>query len=317
MKSIDILELIGETPDKYVLDAQNVTAAKVRRPRRIGLIAAIVAAMVLLMGSAVVWLNIEEMITLSPIYAREGDMALSMQGSEGSNEYQAAKEWLEFRWSYDPDLAIYKSLTEEQATMPEEYRDYGCYTPEMTTKVDEICEKYGLNKLGKAFYELGEEEFFEYLSIPAFTCETAQVELNVSPGYFYQSGTFSLEADAQLAGEDREWSHWIEFQYRCVMKTDFDDTILNIGDISDYAQWTYTTKSGIKVLLALSERKALVIVDKEDCFITLNILNPTAEDGTQWKMTMSKEVLEAFANLFSFASPKPIADEVWAELTAE
>ncbi len=52
MKSIEILELVGQTPDRYILDAENISTAKSHTPKRLWLIAAIISAMVFLMGCA-------------------------------------------------------------------------------------------------------------------------------------------------------------------------------------------------------------------------------------------------------------------------
>ena len=64
MKSMEILELVGDTPDKYVLDAREVSALKVHRPKRIWLVAAVMAAMVFMMGCA--WVIIE--VAGSPLF---------------------------------------------------------------------------------------------------------------------------------------------------------------------------------------------------------------------------------------------------------
>ena len=57
MNSNDIFEIIGETPERYVLDAASVGVevipAQPHSPKRIWLIAAMIAVMLLLMGSAV------------------------------------------------------------------------------------------------------------------------------------------------------------------------------------------------------------------------------------------------------------------------
>ena len=56
MNTYDLLELIGDTPEEYVLDAGGLgqkTPAKKHIAKKILLIAAIVAAMSLLMGSAI------------------------------------------------------------------------------------------------------------------------------------------------------------------------------------------------------------------------------------------------------------------------
>ena len=59
MNANDLFDLIGETPESYVLDAagecENVIFLRGRASKRVWLIAAIIAAMVFLMGCGVVW----------------------------------------------------------------------------------------------------------------------------------------------------------------------------------------------------------------------------------------------------------------------
>lgn len=67
MNSNDLFDIIGETPEWYVLDAANVHTKVIstgkRSPKRVWLIAAIIAAMVFLMGCAVVYiLSLDQMI---------------------------------------------------------------------------------------------------------------------------------------------------------------------------------------------------------------------------------------------------------------
>ena len=106
MNSNDLFDIIGETPERYVLDAANVNTKVIstgkRSPKRVWLIAAIIAAMVFLMGCAVVYiLSLDQMI-LGTDYVEdqpgvtEPRTRLSLQGYVGSPSYQAAKEWYDF-----------------------------------------------------------------------------------------------------------------------------------------------------------------------------------------------------------------------------
>ena len=118
-----------------------------------------------------------------------------------------------------------------------------------------------------------------------------------------------LSGDTILLGENSPWNHSIQYGCYSVMKTDFDDVFLNVGDIETYRQWEYTTWNGMQALLALSSEKALVIADNGTAFITINILNPVIGDAEQM---MTKEALEAFADTFDFSFvPQPISDENW------
>lgn len=90
------------------------------------------------------------------------------------------------------------------------------------------------------------------------------------------------------------------------MKSAFDGVALNIGDLNQYDEWTYTVKDGTEVLLALSEEKALIIADLPTHFATVNILKPNEGSSS----TMNRNALEAIADTFRFdyTPQKPYAD---------
>ena len=154
-----------------------------------------------------------------------------------------------------------------------------------------------------------QKQLYEAVGIEGILRENTKAEANINPGYFYKSGTFMLSGDTILLGENSPWNHSIQYGCYSVMKTDFDDVFLNVGDIETYRQWEYTTWNGMQALLALSSEKALVIADNGTAFITINILNPVIGDAEQM---MTKEALEAFADTFDFSFvPQPISDENW------
>ena len=80
------------------------------------------------------------------------------------------------------------------------------------------------------------------------------------------------------------------------MKSAFDGVALNVGDLSQYDEWSYCVKDGTEVLLALSEEKALIITDLNTHFVTVNILKPN--DGAP--NPMDRKALEAIADTFRF-----------------
>ena len=109
MNSNDLFDIIGETPERYVLDAANVNAKVIpmrkRSPKRIWLIAAIIALILCLVGCAVIYvLSLEDMAfgnSVQEYYdgSTEEVTLLSLQGINGTPGYQATKEWYQL-----PDL---------------------------------------------------------------------------------------------------------------------------------------------------------------------------------------------------------------------
>lgn len=100
--------------------------------------------------------------------------------------------------------------------------------------------------------------------------------------------------------EGSPWIYPVSYQYRRVMKTAFDGVYLAVGDIDSYEEWSYTLKDGTEALLALGEDKALIVVDKEAYFVTVNILETRAGDILYGEQHLNRAGLEALAETFTF-----------------
>lgn len=322
MKEERILNALGKIDDRYIEELYELTFEEKRHGRPVKRIWLIVAAAVLiacLVGCAVAYVLSLEGLTLGEethsgenTASTEQRTILSMQGFVQSNNYQAAREWYEFLQTYDPDFEILHSLDKEETVMAEEYEGYGCYTPEMTVKVDEICERYGLNKQGYPVLVDTMEQLYQLLKIDGIIKADTPAETKVSPEYVYQTGSFMLYGETKLDGEYAPWIYPIEYQFYCVMKSDFDDVFLDIGDVADYEQWEYTTKDGETLLLALSPEKGLLILDKPEYFITVNILQTRVGDALYGEQMLSREAMETFAETFNFfITPQPASQSDW------
>lgn len=300
MTSMNLLEVIGAVRDRYILDA--LGNQKPQRKRlslnRSLLIAAIIALMLLLVGCTIaVVMRIQDAKigqNKRTYYAwettRTSDV-ISLQGFAGTPNYQAAKEWYDFLETYDPDQTL---LYNEDYFEPMEYMSYQCYTQEMQDKIDQICAKYDLELLGPVYLPDTPEQTLSDLGISSIANNAAQVSIQSS--YYYQDGTFSFDGNLTLTGGT------VNFQYRCVMKTAFDGVFLSVGDIESYDQWNRVLPDGTQALLALSQQKALLLVDKGTCFITVNIL-----DSSNVQRQIDRAALEAIADslCFSFTPQRP------------
>ena len=148
MNSHDLFDIIGQTPDRYVLDALNTQQTQTRAvpPKRIFLIAAIVIMILCLVGCAVVYFfSLQDVkvgeynFYVPPAYDEDGNLIpvethapitqLSLQGAN----MEALAEWLEFTNAYDPELEIAGQADEAMKAgnpwdIPENYHlTYGCY----------------------------------------------------------------------------------------------------------------------------------------------------------------------------------------------
>lgn len=325
MKEMRMLHAIGNVNDKfieemYASDVAKIKAASRHRVKKMWLIAAIVALVSILIGCAAAYILSLDQVILGTEYIEdragvtEPRTRISLQGYAGSPSYQAAKEWYEFEQTYDPDGTILSSVSNDEMIIPEKYQSYNCYTQEMTSKVDELCQKYGLETQGKVIFPLADEDFYTTLRLDRLVKENAAAQCDLSPEYFYQTGTFMLSCGTTLTGENSPWPYPISYQYRCVMKSDLDTVFLSVRDAESYDQWAYTTSDGMVLLLAISEDKALLIADLENAFVTMNILNPRVGDILTGEQTITRAAMEAFAETFdfSFTPQRPTAQQVAA-----
>ena len=222
---------------------------------------------------------------------------ISLQGYSDTNEFKASKEWYEFEDGYDKDWKIVDAYDKEckktgKDPFEEKYPGYGIYSQEMADKVEELMKKYNLKLRGK---------FIEGHSNPEDPSDTSIREKELKEmfgdiwddkihgvGYCYENGTFSLDADYEK----------VSFQIRRVMKGTFDTVYLNVGDISQYNQWTYKTKCGVEVSIALQDRSGVVLANTPKGFVAINLCENEDEDGNP--ITYTKEQIEEFVDHINF-----------------
>lgn len=342
MNSNDLFDIIGETPERYVLDAANantkVIPMRKRSPKRMWLIAAIIALILCLVGCAVAYvLSLGNMILGTEFIedrtgVTEPRTQLSLQGFVGSNSYQAAKEWFDFLQSYDPDGAIEFSDEAYSVEFPEDYQFYQLYSVEMKDKLDEICQKYDLELLGPVLVDVTADDMFRELGIKGILREDAQAEIEWSqggPGYFFRNGTFEVECYITLTGENNPWPFDNLISFRCHNKNSFDAVFLSMTDPTQFDQWNYTTSNGVEVLLVMGPDGALIVADIGDYFITVGGIETTAGNILDGEHTMTREGLEAYAEIFDFSiRPQRLNDQQandvnaryeahWAEIVAQ
>jgi len=332
MKSQELLELIGETRDAYIVSALESREGykqvyKQISVNRVLLIAAIIALLLLMMGSTIMSFRLQHLTIRDPhpeeipvkppeINSQGSALAetelhssvppatdmngeeinlISIQGYMGTDSYAAFQEWQNFLDTYDTDKSILYA-NNHTFEPPEAYASYHCYSQELVDKIDEICEKYNLQPLGKRWHFTRGKDVFDAVGIESIFSGSEETGYLDYSGYCYKDGTFDVEGQLELTGK---WNFMINFDYRSVKKTSFDDVTRNIGDVSKYDQWNYTMKDGTTVLLALREEGALIIVDKEDSFVTIGA-SGTVLHGNWIKLPMEREFLETLCEAFDF-----------------
>ena len=311
MNSNDLFDIIGETPETYVLDAADarITPVKTRSPKRLWLIAAIIAAMVLLMGCAIVYvLSLEDVAfgnTTREYYdgSAEEVTLLSLQGIQGSPGYRATKEWYDWLETYDTDGKIWDSHEAYGADFGEEYYTYGIYSQEMKDKLDEICEKYDLKLMGKIYEDPDIEAACEAMQIQGFFRPGVQVKAELDEVLYYANGSFRLDDYMEFPGYDRHI-----FTFTCHRKDSFAEIYGDVGLEGTYEEWIYTTSYGTDVLMVIDRGgvrgNAFMMAENDVYTYSVSIFS------FENMPLPDKEELEAYAEAFDFTvAPQPVSDE--------
>ena len=328
MKAMDLLVGFGSVKDSYVISAeefrQGKKKAQIKRlsTRKMWLIAAVIALMLLLVGCAVIYvLRMQDMKVgeysfyvpteyddngnVIPVESQEPITLLSLQGTN----MEALAEWVAFSNSYDQDGTI--AIEADKATkagtpwdIPENYHlTYGCYSQEMVDKLNEIVKKYDL-KLLSSYIPLNYYEnsvLLNSLGLNGLVCANPDVQVEYWDGDFHLEGTFDLNMYISMDMGDWKWERG-SASYRYSLKDYFDPLTGGMLESIDYTQWDYTRKDGKKVLLVLSEGSARIYADLPDAFISISLDPVIWVDGE--KVPMTPTALQQLAELFDL-SVKP------------
>lgn len=337
MKSIDLLKSLGNVKDVYVINAEEFRQGKsqIRNKtlsvKRVWLIAAIVALMLLLVGCTVVYLlRMQDMkvgeysFFVPTVYDEDGNVIphetyepiiqLSLQGSN----MEALKEWKAFTNTYDQDLAIASEAdrTGSSWELPDNYHlTYGCYSQEMVDRLNEIVAKHDLKLLSEyvVFNWWESSALLDSLSIDSLFYDDSGAEY--WDGDLHLEGTFDINILLTLDMGDWTWEQGM-VSYRYSLKDYFDPITGSMLESHDYQQWDYTRKDGKTVLLVLNEGTARIYADLPDAFISIYLDPVIWVDGE--KVPMTEDALEQFAELFDLdVKPQPTTMETVDKYKAE
>lgn len=311
MNGKDIFVGLQYIDRRYIVEAAEavLSGKKKMNVKRGLLIAAVIALMLLLVGCAVVYvLRLQDMAFGNRVQeyydgTTQERTLLSLQGIKGTPGYEATKEWYEWLESYDTDGAVRYSAEAYSEDFGDDYYAYNLYSREMKNKLDEICEKYNLELLGKMYVDPNVEAACEALQISNIFRTGIQVESDFDYICYYGNGSFNLEGLVTLEGMD---SHIISF--RCHRKNAFTELYNDVGPEGSYQEWNYTTSYGMDVLIFIDEapiaRNASIIVENGEYLFLLSIHEfdemPLPDQGG----------LEAYAEAFDFTvRPQRVSQE--------
>lgn len=299
MNGKDLFLGMNYVSDQYVKEAETVTkfesGRSIRSLRRPALAAALIAVMLLLAGCGVAYavsylLSIQELKVgqrqeTYDVFSDNGlqylgketatDDVLTLAGIQGTPGYQAAKEWFDFKQSYDPDHTLYWELDKANALkeFSSAYGGYGLYTQEMKDALDEIAGKYGLKLRGSRVIFKSNKLLFKALGMENILASGSQAQMKITQADYFENGNLDVMFDIQIPGEEgtQPEKTGAVLYYRpkdCLIA----DTAV-IGSAADWKEWNYTTASGKTVLILRSPSSYLawIICDMTDCTATLRV----------------------------------------------
>lgn len=210
---------------------------------------------------------------------------LTLESLQSSANYKASMEIKDYVQSYN-------ATGDVDETLSEAYRAYGCRNTEMAQKVDEICTKYGLNKVGDGISPDTTEEMFTALDVRSMVKASGNGDVTTSNPSYSADGNFEFWGVTTVSGVD----YPIEYRVYRAMKQTLSTAYWEIENTSDYQWSNYVTTAGTDVLIAVGQNNSLVLTDTGDSVIVIVVMNATTGD-TQ----TGKAALEAFANTFDLS----------------
>ena len=210
---------------------------------------------------------------------------LTLESLQSSANYKASMEIKDYVQSCN-------ATGDVDETLSEAYRAYGCRSTEMAQKVDEICTKYGLNKVGDGISPDTTEEMFTALNVRSMVKASGNGDVTTSNPSYSADGNFEFWGATTVSGVD----YPIEYRAYRAMKQTLSTAYWEIENTSDYQWSNYVTTAGTDVLIAVGQNNSLVLTDTGDSVVVIVVMNATTGDTQTGKAT-----LEAFANTFDLS----------------
>ena len=216
------------------------------------LIAALIGLMLFLMGCAWVVMKMQDLkIGHQEVQTEQESIqleVLSLQGIEGTANYLANQEWLQFQSKYVPTPV--SGWDSDEA-----YWAYSVQDQNMVDKIDEICEKYGLNVIGKPWHEhIDCNVFLSLMGIDSLLKSESQAVLHIPQGRFFTGGSFTVYGTLSVPETDK--SLYVTYHY--VKKNVFYDVFAYVtpGTVTEEV---YATEQGVSLLLLQSEKTGMIM----------------------------------------------------------
>lgn len=316
MKGKNLLLGLSEIDPKFIAEAEteNIGKGKTRSPRRMILVAAVIALCLLLVGCGVAYvlkmqnLKIGEQEVTFDVFDYDPEsgeaveyvgkttatqQVLTLTGLKGTPGYQATQEWFEFKKAYDPNYVIMEEAEDDPTDYPKEYDGYYPYSQEMIDKINEITRKYGLRLMGEETILHGGRLFYQEAGIDRLVTPESGAEVSVESATIYDGGSMKINLFF-MDMPDEIWPYRMTNSMYYSQKDCFNPYTMEIGVDSDWEEWNYTTSGGQNVLLLLSDGMGWVICDRADATIAIRILTNGENQSAQITKQQFEQVADAF-----------------------
>lgn len=324
MTNLELMTILGNVRGEYILQAQELrsgNAKKVIRKvsrKRVFLIAAVIALLLLLAGCAAVLIGIQKInlghVIFSDVLWQNGAPyerdVLSLNGYKDSPGYLAAQEWLAFENSYDKDGSLLKNADHSGYELPQDYFAYQCYTQEMQDKIDEICGKYGLELAGPIYFPDRAEQALFAVEVPSIENSELDGDISIDEGRYYRSGSFVISGELQHRFADRQDADTVMFSYDCTKRSVFFPGYITTPDADSFDSWEYTSQDGVNLMLAQNRERGLIISDNGDCVISIVLYFSLGESIEVNNPGLRKD-LEQIADMFAYTIHPKAPKEPW------
>lgn len=331
MNKNQLLDMMGSIRDKYVLEAiesRENAPSKCNshlRIHRIGLLAAVLAALLLLAGCVAVYLRLQDMSIGQKTYVQSYDekgkaiaptekvqQIIDLATLMSSPIQTASAQWYEFTQSYDPDHV----LMTNDPNIPEipdncEYI-YRCYTTEMVDKLEKIAEANGVALLEARvpFNRWQTDIAMEALGRTSPLRRDAAASVDGVVGMLYAPYNFRIMYSLALTGEHPAWKEEVYVRETYLNSDYLPCDNVWLMDLDEYQQWTYTTQQGVPLLMAMDHKGGcLLVCQLESGILTVSINgNNTGSSYPEADQVPGKEAMEAFAEVIDFSVTPSLID---------
>ena len=335
MNGKDLLTCLGDIDRRYYAEAEAEGAFPGTARPALGrpLLAAVLAAVLLLMGSAIAYvLGIREMalgerpVTVERFsddrsqYLGEETVTqqvLTLAGLKGTPGYQAAQEWYNYLEKYNADPEHQDDMTGSRPAFPAEYDMYDLRTREMKDALDKILNKYGLKPAGAELPFPTPAQLLRALGMENVLRPESGAKMKVLHASYYENGSLDLEFDMTIPGEGElsPEDTWGSLYYR--RKDCLIPDVAFLHEKDSWREWNYTTAAGGNVLIARSPEAwdAWIFCDMAECTLSLRVeaIREYASDSSVKKVELSDRQLELLADAIDF-SLKPELVDGWENM---